>query len=92
MSNAAGIIGPLVEDVSDELTSVLRDSGYKDATAKQMLIGGGKLITSQFKINFPSGTLPYHLYVGYQQFKVDPFVAGPWQCYTGVAGRLLWFV
>ena len=79
---SVGVIGPLGEDVSDEeLTSVLVDSGYKDVTAERILKGKGKLKTSKFKINFPSSTLPNHLYFGYQRFKVDPFVADPWQCY-----------
>jgi hypothetical protein len=79
---SVGVIGPLGEDVSDEeLTSVLVDSGYKDVTAERILKGKGKLKTCKFKINFPSSTLPDHLYVGYQRFKVEPFVADPWQCY-----------
>lgn len=82
---STGVIGPLGEDVSDEeLTSVLRDSGHKDlkdARAERILKGKDKIKTPMFKIYISSSTLPEYLYVGYQRYKLNPFVAEPWQCY-----------
>ena len=78
----SGVIGPFGEDISDEeLTAALKESGHKDVSAARILKGRQQIRTSMFKIDFPSSTLPAYLYVGYQRFKVNPFVADPWQCY-----------
>lgn len=78
----AGVIGPVGEDISnEELTTALRESGNTDVTAERILKGKEQTKTSMFKINFPSSNLPEYLYVGYQRFKVSPYVAKPWQCY-----------
>ena len=79
---SAGVIGPFGDEtLEEELTQELQLAGYDGATAVRIYKGKDKVKTAMFKVLFTSQHLPTYLYLGYQRFKVEPFVSKPWQCF-----------
>lgn len=81
-SLTVGVIGPVGEDTTDEeITSALVASGHVGAVASRILKGKDKHQTSTVKITFTASSLPSHVYLGYERFKVSLFIGNPWQCF-----------
>lgn len=81
-ATSVGVIGPFGGEVSnEELTEALTSEGYQGAIAERILKGRELSRTSMFKVTFPCNTLPSYVTIGYQRFRVNIFIAKPWQCF-----------
>jgi len=78
-----GVIGPFDKYTKEEeILEEIKENGYNNS--KIVRITKGKTPTSFFKVEFQDcgREIPEYLIIGYQRYKVNPYVAEPWQCFN----------
>ena len=82
LSKVYGVIGPIGFDTDlESLKEALTTQCDKIVKVDRIIKGKDKQPTLFVKIEFNQDSLPEHLKVGYQRYKVKAYVAPPWQCY-----------
>lgn len=77
-----GVIGPFGEEITGaEIMEELQQRGHDVVSANRITKDKNKTPTSMFKVGFATATLPTHVVLAYQRFKVSIFIDRPWQCY-----------
>ena len=80
-----GIIGPIgLEDSDEDFTEILNDSGYTNAKAKRLIKGYGRnaVKTKTMILYLKVDSLPEHIILMKERFKVTPFFEPPLQCFN----------
>jgi len=78
----AGVVGPFGEfTTAAEIEEELHMSGFPNCKAERLVRGKDKVASEHFKVLFEGGNVPKTVGIGYQRYRVRPFIEKPWQCF-----------